>query len=83
MSISNVIFTGDTHGGVSTIARVGNIQRNMPQYKSEETAIVILGDTGLNFYLNNTDKKYKKLLNSMGYHIYCVRGNHEQRPNLV
>lgn len=83
MSISNVIFTGDTHGGVSTIVRVGNIQRNMPQYKPEETAIVILGDAGLNFYLNNTDKKYKKLLNSMGYHIYCVRGNHEQRPNLV
>ena len=83
MSISNVIFTGDTHGGISTIARVGNIQRNMPQYKPEETAIIILGDAGLNFYLNNTDKKYKKLLNSMGYHIYCVRGNHEQRPELV
>ena len=83
MSISNVIFTGDTHGGVSTIVRVGNIQRNMPQYKPEETAIIILGDAGLNFYLNNTDKKYKKLLNSMGYYIYCVRGNHEQRPELV
>ena len=83
MSISNVIFTGDTHGGVSTIVRVSNIQRNMPQYKPEETAIVILGDAGLNFYLNNTDKKYKKLLNSMGYYIYCVRGNHEQRPELV
>lgn len=83
MSISNVIFTGDTHGGVSTISRVGNIQRNMSQYKPEETAIIILGDAGLNFYLNNTDKKYKKLLNSMGYYIYCVRGNHEQRPKLV
>ena len=45
--------------------------------------IVILGDSGLNFWLNNTDKKYKKLLNSMNYHIYCVRGNHEQRPELI
>ena len=83
MSISNVIFTGDTHGGVAAISRVGNIQRNMPEYKPEETMIVILGDAGLNFWLNNTDKKYKKLLNSMGYYIYCVRGNHEQRPELV
>ena len=58
MSISKAIFTGDTHGGVSTIARVGNIQRNMPEYKPEETMIVILGDSGLNFWLNNTDKKY-------------------------
>lgn len=45
--------------------------------------IIILGDSGLNFYLNNTDKKYKKILNSMDYHIYCVRGNHEQRPELI
>ena len=81
--IKHLVFTGDTHGGVATISRIGNIQRNMPEYKPEETMIVILGDAGLNFWLNNTDKKYKKLLNSMGYHIYCVRGNHEQRPSLI
>lgn len=83
MELKHLIFTGDTHGGVATISRIGNIQRNMPEYKPEETMVVILGDAGLNFWLNNTDKKYKKLLNSMGYHIYCVRGNHEQRPELI
>ena len=83
MELKHLIFTGDTHGGVATISRIGNIQRNMPEYKPEETMVVILGDAGLNFWLNNTDKKYKKLLNSMNYHIYCVRGNHEQRPELI
>ena len=73
----------DTHGGFATITRISDIQQNMPEYKPEETMIVILGDSGLNFWLNNTDKKYKKLLNSMNYHIYCVRGNHEQRPELI
>lgn len=73
----------DTHGGVSTISRVGNIQRNNPNCLPEETGIVILGDAGLNFWLNSTDKKYKRELNKMGFHIYCVRGNHEQRPELV
>lgn len=73
----------DTHGGVATISRISDIQRNMPEYKPEETMVVILGDSGLNFWLNNTDKKYKELLNSMNYHIYCVRGNHEQRPELI
>lgn len=81
--IKNWIVTGDTHGGMSTITRVGNIARNMPECKPEETGIIILGDAGLNFYLNKTDKKYKKMLNNMGYHIYCVRGNHEQRPELI
>lgn len=81
--IKNWIVTGDTHGGMSTITRVGNIARNMPECKPEETGIIILGDAGLNFYLNKTDKKYKKMLDNMGYHIYCVRGNHEQRPELI
>lgn len=78
--IKYFLITGDCHGGMATNTRVSNISRNMPDYKPEETAIIILGDSGLNFWLNNTDKKYKKLLNSQGYHIYCVRGNHEERP---
>ena len=81
--IRHLIFTGDTHGGFATITRISNIQLNTPEYKPEETMIVVLGDAGLNFWLNNTDKKYKKLLNAMNYHIYCVRGNHEQRPELI
>lgn len=81
--IKNWICTGDVHGGMATISRVSNIQRNMPDCKPEETAIIILGDAGLNFYLNGTDKKYKKMLNNMGYYIYCVRGNHEERPENI
>lgn len=81
--IKNWIVTGDTHGGMSIINRVSKIQINMPECKPEETGIIILGDAGLNFYLNKTDKKYKKMLNDMGYHIYCVRGNHEERPENI
>lgn len=35
---------------------------------------------GINFYLNKTDSKNKKYINSRHYYIYCVRGNHEARP---
>ena len=81
--IKNWIVTGDTHGGMGAISRIDNIQRNMSDCKPEESAIIILGDAGLNFYLNGTDKKYKKQLNNMGYYIYCVRGNHEERPENI
>ena len=57
--IKNWIVTGDTHGGMSAISRVGNIHRNMEDCVPEYTGIIILGDAGLNFYLNGTDKKYK------------------------
>ena len=61
--IKHWIITGDTHGWVET--RLGNIYRNMPECKPEETAVIILGDAGLNFWLNNSDKKHKR--NSAGY----------------
>ena len=81
--IKKWIITGDTHGGVNTITRIGNIKRNNPGFEDGELGVIILGDAGLNFYLNKTDKKHKKMLNNMGVKIYCVRGNHEQRPELI
>ena len=79
--IRNVLITGDTHGRVSQ--RILNIARNYPDLVPEETAIIILGDAGINFYLNKTDKKNKYQINNYGYKIYCVRGNHEQRPQNI
>ena len=76
--IRNVLITGDTHGRVTQ--RLLNIARNNPDLVPEETAIIILGDAGINFYLNKSDKKNKYQINKYGYNIYCVRGNHEERP---
>lgn len=81
--IKNWIFTGDTHGGVGANIRISNIQKNMSEYKPNETGVIILGDAGLNFYLNKTDKKQKRMLNAQEYTIYCVRGNHEERPENI
>ena len=58
--IKNYLITGDTHGRV--MERLTEI---FGRYEASETALIILGDAGFNFYLNNTDNKYKKLLNSM------------------
>lgn len=46
----------------------------------KEIGIIILGDAGLNFYLNQIDDRHKKELVKYGFQIYCVRGNHEERP---
>lgn len=74
--IKNWLITGDTHGLVNS--RLKNIDPQV--YIPEETAVIILGDMGLNFYLNKTDAKNKKAVNDTGFHIYAVRGNHEERP---
>ena len=76
--IKHYLITGDTHGRV--IERISHIPSH---YEPAETALIILGDAGINFYLNKTDKKNKKIINNTGYIIYCVRGNHEERPENI
>lgn len=55
------------------------LQEN-PKCNPTETAIIILGDAGLNYYQNNTEKNKKKDIHRLGCQLYCVRGNHEERP---
>lgn len=71
--ITNWLVRGDCHGRFDWL-------NELQQYRQEETAIIILGDVGLNFFLNNIDKKNKEFVESWKYYLYCVRGNHEARP---
>lgn len=51
--------------------------------KRDENCIIILGDSGLNFYKGGKGKKIKEYANSFGYYFYLVRGNHEDRPENI
>lgn len=72
-------WLGDTHGGCAVIDRINNIFCLNSNCIPEETGIIILGDAGLNFWLDKIDDYYKKYI-IQGCYIYCVRGNHEERP---
>ena len=76
MKLENVIITGDTHGIKNLLLRITNIQDKYPEVK----AIIILGDAGINFHLDSYERHLKQRLNDCGVRIYCVRGNHEERP---
>ena len=67
------MVTGDTHGTFTRFA-------NLPE--EEEIGMIVLGDFGINFYLNKTDIRKKKEIcaNYPNITFYCVRGNHEARP---
>lgn len=79
--IKRWIITGDTHGQVER--RLYQITHNMDNIVPEETAVIILGDAGLNYYLNKTDRKNKQSVIAYRMRVYCVRGNHEARPQNV
>ena len=79
MALEKVLVTGDTHSRVAD--RLSSIKYNMPEYEPEKTAVIVLGDLGLNFYLNKRDRTHKEEASQYGYTIYAVRGNHEARPS--
>ena len=75
--IKRVLVTGDTHGRVED--RLAYIKETMPEYEPAETAVIILGDVGFQYYKNKKDWKLKHHAAQFGYTLYCLRGNHEDR----
>ena len=65
------------------MTRLERLKWAYPDANPKETALVILGDAGFNFYLSKTDTKLKQNVQSTGYTIYCLRGNHEERPENI
>ena len=76
--IKKWLLRGDTHGNFNWM-----MNGCLKEYVPEETAIIILGDAGFDFYLNKTDLRKKKEINDRSYHIYWLCGNHEARPSDV
>lgn len=75
--IKHFLITGDCHGQVED--RLTYIKEAMPEYEPAETAVIILGDVGFQYYKNKKDWKLKHHAAQFGYTIYCLRGNHEDR----
>lgn len=71
-------MVSDTHGNFLWMENL-----NTEQYPPDETAIIVLGDFGTNFYLNRTDWKKKQDIEKRGYHLYAIKGNHEARPQNI
>lgn len=76
--IKNWLLSGDTHGQVRQ--RLDALENMWQNYEPSETALILLGDVGFNYYISNREQKYKRQISRYGYTIYCLRGNHEVRP---
>ena len=67
---------GDIHGDWRPVR---NWVVNELKTPKDQSALILLGDVGANYYLNHRDRDFKQQLNKLGIRIYCLRGNHEMR----
>ena len=84
MMIQNVYVIGDIHGRFQPIRDF--YQRNEEKINhtgrfNKENTLILLGDSGMNYYLNERDKKFKQTLNDYPFTYFIVRGNHEERAS--
>lgn len=68
-------ITGDTHRDFKRIKLF--CKENST---TKEDVIIILGDVGVNFFGGIKDWSIKHSLNKLPITLFCIHGNHEQRP---
>lgn len=68
-------ITGDTHG---KFERIYEFCKKMKTDKSD--ILCILGDVGINYFLNKNEKGIKQELSQLPITLFCIHGNHEERP---
>ena len=73
-----IYITGDTHGDFD---RVKEFCQKMDT--SKEDILIVLGDVGLNYYGGRRDRIRKMMVEALPITMFCIHGNHEQRPETL
>jgi len=70
-----VYLTGDTHGDFNRIKAFCDRMNT-----TSSDILIILGDAGINYYGPVRDRLRKEKISTLPITLFCVHGNHEQRP---
>ena len=76
----NVFLISDIHGSWFPIKKFYHQIKYCLSKDYKENLMIILGDEGINFKLNEEDTAIKIKLSSYPFTYFCVRGNHDMRP---
>lgn len=71
-------ITGDKHRNFTIVKQ---FCRNMKTKRKD--VLIILGDTGFNFYGDARDDKLKTKMSTLNITMFCLHGNKENRPQNV
>jgi len=72
-----IYITGDTH---REFTRILDFCKN--NKTSKDDVLIILGDAGINYY-GEQDIEIKETLKELPITLFCIQGNHEERPENI
>lgn len=78
--MNRIFLLGDIHGRWQPIRDLNT--RLIKKFDDTDT-IILLGDSGLNYYLDKRDDSFKEKMSKCPCTFFVVRGNHEQRPTIL
>lgn len=80
--MNKVFLMGDIHGRWQPIRDFYERNKDKENFDGSDV-IILLGDAGLNYFLNDRDKQIKEKLGKYPFTYFIIRGNHEQRPSIL
>lgn len=76
----NIFITGDVH---RDFQRIWEFAEKTPLVWSKEDVLIILGDAGINYYLDDDDYSLKYELSMLPFTLLCIKGNHELHADQI
>lgn len=73
-----IYITGDKHGSFRDVFDFCD------EYDTTlDDVLIILGDAGINYFLDGRNFLLKELLQNLPITLFCIHGNHEERPENI
>lgn len=77
--MNKIFVMADIHGSTHPVKEFYRRNKDKENFDGTDI-IIILGDAGLNFFLDERDYFFKRALCKLPFTYFVVRGNHEERP---
>ena len=80
-----IFAIGDIHGKWQIIRDfylTNKMQEKIKRENRDNNVLILLGDSGLNYFFNERDEKTKAQLEKFPFTYFVIRGNHEERPSI-
>lgn len=76
--MKNIYITSDPHRDFYHIKQFCELQQT-----TLDDILIILGDDGINYYGDKRDKKLKLYIKNLPITLFCIHGNHQNRPTNI